>query len=187
MYLTENFNLPKIEKVIFLDFDGPLSSLRNTLSDEDSLSFDPVAIKFLSLACDVTGAKIVCTSTRSASYSRGLFEEAKKYFANAGLDISHMHYDWSVNVDNCNDRKGNIENFLQKHAEITHFVTIDDEYEGKLPNLVLVSDENGILTDDMYKIGEYLDVKMRELRQYSHDKSHENDKKQLNLFGEYEL
>jgi hypothetical protein len=154
--------------IIFLDFDGPLSSFRNTIAD-DLLTFDPVAIRFLNTICNITGAKIVCTSTRSALHSPELHEEAKQLFHDAGIDLNHIHDEWSVNVTNCNNRKQNILDFLKQHPEVKQYVIIDDEHVD-FPYLVHVCENEGILSDHMYQICEVLDIKVRDLLQFNQTK-----------------
>ncbi len=155
--------------IIFLDFDGPLSSFRNTIASDNFLSFDPIAIRFLNTVCNLTGAKIVCTSTRSALHSQELHDEAKQLFHDAGLNLDHLHHEWSVNVTGCHNRKQNILDFLEKYPEIERYVIIDDEHVD-LPHLVHVCENEGILSDHMYQICETVGITVRDIRQFNHDK-----------------
>lgn len=136
-------------KIIFLDFDGPLSNERVTLAYGDNQSMDPVACRALNHICEDSGAKIVCTSTRAVKGNDGDYKEAMLYFNQAGLDIRHIHPDWSCNPGNHIPRHRAISEWLSHHPEITQYVIIDDESvadekDAEYPNMLKVSMTDGI-------------------------------------------
>jgi hypothetical protein len=150
------------EKVIFLDFDGPMSSHRMALAEGQFNGFDPVSARVLSHICQVSGAKIVCVSVRTWFGSRDSFLETKKLFAESGLDPAHMHVDWSARDRRSHSRLQHIKTFLAEHPEITHYAIIDDEGENEEylthPCLIHVRHENGIMYEDFQKIAELLEI-----------------------------
>lgn len=113
-------------KIIFLDFDGPVSNARVTLAYGDDDHMDPVAMRCLNHICAASGAKIVCTATRAVlgEWNR---RDCLRRFEQAGLDISHVHHDWSCNDDNGGSRYEQIEKWLKDHPEVTHYAILDDE------------------------------------------------------------
>jgi hypothetical protein len=142
-------------KIIFLDFDGPLSTSRTQFQTGNNLPFDPVAVQILNHICAASGAKIVCSSRRTWAQSRENFRETRMHFEKAGLDISNIHPDWSCRTDH-GDRKDHIEGFLKKHPEVTHYAIVDDETVD-LPGLVLVGEEDGILMKHFEAVAKHLD------------------------------
>ena len=144
---------PDTKKIIFLDFDGPLSNVR-TAAAGDQNAFDPLVIRALNKICQVSGAKIVPISTR---VHRGTIDEVKDAcdrFVEAGGDLAFLHEDWSVYEDHMQKDKG-VNDWMSRHEPLTHFAVIEDEDLG-LPNQVLVCEANGVLMDDFEKICELL-------------------------------
>lgn len=151
------FNTAASEKIIFLDFDGPLSSFRVMSQTDSNLDFDPVAVGMLRNVCEVTGARIVCTSVRTWAHSIDDFKEMQKLFDEAGLDLALLHPDWTVNKKRVDDRKQNILDYLAAHPEIKQYAIIDDDYVD-LPELVLVDAMNGILFKNLEQLCALLSV-----------------------------
>ena len=151
-------------KIIFLDFDGPLSNARVTLSYGDDDYMDPVALGALNNICEASGTKIVCTSTRAVVFS-GHREDCLWRFKQAGLDISHVHHDWSCNDDNGGNRYQQIETWLKQHPGVTHYAVVDDENVRNIngrnhPKLVKTSMYDGISFKDYEKIARLLDFRL---------------------------
>ena len=157
MPLQKQFNTAVTETVIFLDFDGPLSTFRVFAQAESNLDFDPVAVGILRNVCEVANARIVCTSVRTFPHWQ-IYNETKQLFDEAGLDLALLHPDWTVNKTNVHKRKDNIEAFLADHPEITNYVIVDDEHVDIPEKLVLVDALNGILVDDIEKICDILGI-----------------------------
>lgn len=144
------------EKIIFLDFDGPLSNSRVTLAFGDDGYMDPVALRSFNHVCTVAGAKIVCISIRALEENFQNRKENMWRFEQAGLDVSHIHPDWSCR-DNRGSRKVAIEDWLARHPEVTDYVIVDDETVD-LPNLIKVDMYNGMRMEDFRRIAEIFGV-----------------------------
>lgn len=142
-------------KVIFLDFDGPISNYRTALQTGYHDEFDPVAVEALDHICVTSGAKIVCSSSRTHKNSRASFWENKRLFERAGFDMRNMHEDWSC-WDAWIGRTKSIEEWLKNHPEITHYAIIDDDIVD-LPNFIHIDAYNGMMLKDFEKVAEYLE------------------------------
>lgn len=145
-------------KVIFLDFDGPLSNHRVGAQTGSLKAFDPVAVGALNNICNASGAKIVCTSVRAKLWDNDSFHEACRYFRQAGLDLCNLHRDWSCRYDT-GLREGHIQKWLDAHPGVTHYAIIDDS-EVKLPNFIRADAYNGISFDALRETARLLDVDM---------------------------
>ena len=150
-----------VAKIIFLDFDGPLSNGRVTLAYGDNQAMDPVICRALNHICEASGAKIVCTSTR-AVLAPGHRDETMHCFEQAGLDIRHVHHDWSCNDDNGGNRYRQIEQWLARHPETTHYAVVDDERVIDLqkrhhPKMVKTSMVDGLRMSGIRRIADLLD------------------------------
>lgn len=143
-------------KVIFLDFDGPISNYRTALQTGDHEAFDPVTVEALDNICVISGAKIVCSSSRTHKHSRISFHENRRLFEEAGFDMRNMHEDWSCWNPSIG-RTRSIEEWLKKHPEITHYAIIDDDVVD-LPHFVHIDGFNGVLFKDFEMVAEYLDT-----------------------------
>ena len=132
--------------IIFLDFDGPLSNARVALQTGMMYwDFDPVTIGVLNNICDVSGAKIVCTSTRAGRTPEN-YKTVCDFFEKAGLDLHNLHEDWSCQYGLQFSREEHIRKWLANHPEVARYSIVDDE-DVKLPNLVKVDANDGLLTD----------------------------------------
>lgn len=114
-------------KVIFLDFDGVLTSTRTCVAlDGRGLwtTADPVAIALVKRLCDEFSAKIVVSSTWREIYDR---EGLMLYLHQAGLHRNYIHNDWRTPSTRMSSwRAEEIRTWLESHSEITGFVIIDD-------------------------------------------------------------
>lgn len=147
------------EKVIFLDFDGVLSTTRSCLVFGNSTDFDSIAVRMLSNLCAATGVKIVCSSSRTNPGHKGNFQETLTLLTEAGFDPVHLHKDWSCFFDMLTPRKAHISQWLSEHPEVTHYAIIDDEAVG-LPNMVRVTDADGLQAKHFDKLARILDFDM---------------------------
>lgn len=171
MPLQKKFNDAVTDTVIFLDFDGPLSTMRVLAQTGDNLDFDPVIVGMIGNICEVAKARIVCTSVRTFPHD-AIYHETKRLFDGAGLDISLLHPDWTVNKTDVMKRKDNIEAYLRAHPEITNYVIIDDEYVDMPDRLVQVSETDGVLSADLEKICYILGFDAGEVYKHARAKTH---------------
>lgn len=150
------------DKVIFMDFDGPLSSHRMAMLEGEFHGFDPVTCGVLDHICAAGNAKIVATSVRTEMHSKRDYEETKALFAAAGLSPEHMHVDWSARDGRIQSRLQHIKNYLADHPEITHYAIVDDEAENDEyrhhPAIVMVEHEDGLQFHHYQQIIHLLDI-----------------------------
>ena len=122
-------------KVIFLDFDGVITT------SETKWNIGLVYIKRIKQICDITGAKLVISSSWQR-YSKNKIESReervdywlkgismkgyrgyiKKFFKDYTYDMSGRFYGEYGNV-----RGSDIKSWLVRHPEVTDYVIIDDE------------------------------------------------------------
>ncbi|MDB5491209.1 MAG: hypothetical protein JWO78_1058, partial [Micavibrio sp.] len=150
-----------VMKIIFLDFDGPLSNVRVTLGYGADDRMDPVTLRALNHICEASGAKIVCTSVRAVLHP-GRYQDCMWRFKQAGLDLSHVHRDWSCNTDNGGNRYEQIEAWLAAHEGVTHYAVVDDEQvldrQGhNHPKLVKTSMNDGMAFRQFQRLAKLLD------------------------------
>ncbi|MDB5490284.1 MAG: hypothetical protein JWO78_133 [Micavibrio sp.] len=141
-------------KIIFLDFDGPLCNHRVTAATGSMEAFDQYAIAVLRKVCDLSGAKIVCTSTRAPLYEGGRKDIVAQWFADAGMGAEYLHPDWSCRYDNTKGgRREHIARWLTEHPDcsIRDTVTIDDNFVD-VPNLVQVNRYDGLMSGHFMQI-----------------------------------
>lgn len=143
-------------KIIFLDFDGPLSNHRTALATGDMKAFDPQTIAIVNVICELSGARIVCTSTRAPASDPVGKDRIMRRFAGASLDLNHIHEDWSCRYDN-GPRENHIACWLSRHPEVVQSVTVDDK-PVKVSGLVLVDRYNGLTVQNAIQIMEALGV-----------------------------
>lgn len=143
-------------KVIFLDFDGPLSNHRVTFATGDMKAFDPVTVAMLNKICELTEAKIVCTSTRAPLNNPDSHGNTIRRFTEARLNLGHLHEDWSCRYDN-RPREGHITKWLAEHPEVTEYVAVDDR-PCAVKNLIRVDPYNGLTVQDAIRILEVFRV-----------------------------
>lgn len=178
-FINPLFNSSSYTKVIFLDFDGPLSNWRTVLSGGGTIGMDGVALGMLNSVCAASGAKIVCSSSRSWLHSKVLYDEATRIFEQLGLDCRHLHPEWSCNSGEPHDDKVRyIKDFLRRHPEITHHAVVDDDPLKGLGGYVRVSEHDGIRKRDIMKIARCLDFDIGEAFKYARD---QHSSRQLRL------
>ena len=157
-------------KIIFLDFDGPLSNPRIILSLGDDNEFDPVAVGALNNLCEATGVKIVCSSTRTMAGNDKNFQKTRALLTSAGLDPCHLHEDWCCFYSMNTSRKTHISQWLAKHPEVTHYAIVDDE-RVRLPNLVRVTEMDGLLVRHFEKLAKILDFNVMDIFNKAREKN----------------
>lgn len=128
-----------VEKIVFLDIDGPMIPtswyLQNNMASLDQ-DFSPQCVAVLKELIDRSGAKIVFNSTHSRDlYPRGhekdkypgLIPQMKKF----GFTDDNFHQNIRTNYPNGSDRLDCIEAWLAVNKEITNaketlWVAFDD-------------------------------------------------------------
>lgn len=136
--------------IIFLDVDGVLTSTRcNGFHD-----FDLWAVSFLRWACDRSGAQIVISSVwRKNKDAQDVF---KRTFG------QYLHDDWRTpNGTHSRARQDEIDEWREKHPEVTDFIVIDDDIGDLLRHesrLIRTSSIDGMLFEHMDKLREMLGI-----------------------------
>jgi len=162
------------EKVIFLDFDGPLSNPRVILYAGNDNAIDPVALGALNNLCEATGVKIVCSSTRTLAGHAENFEETKRLLQEAGLDLKHLHEDWSCFYSDKTTREEHIRKWLHHHPEVTHYAIIDDEKIKLRKHLVRVTEMDGLQVQHFEKLAKILDFNIIDVFNHARNKWYQN-------------
>lgn len=143
-------------KVVFLDFNGVL----DTYDEMDVI--DKSNLNRLKKIVDVTGAKIVISSSNKNNYYRnGYISGILKYLINSllieGFDVIGL-------LPMGDSREEEIKMYLSMHPEINEFVILDDDYEMpsfkkqliKLPSQMIGSLQRGLEDKHVYKAIEIL-------------------------------
>lgn len=114
-------------KVIFLDFDGPMIPIRAywlpTQTKPFVSTFDPVAVSLINKLILDSGAKVVISSTWR---TKG-FDAVVELLTRNGVGPSNLHEDWATPAKLTSQRIHEIKWWLDDHPETTHYVAIDDE------------------------------------------------------------
>ena len=145
-------------KVIFLDIDGVLNSIRwfdNLYDTNSSLAypqsdFDPECVERLNRICDATGAKLVITSDRRVSE---LIREVLPVVGVAGEIIGQTLVLFNAT------RGVEIAEWLKGHPEVKQYAIVDDRtdfLQDQLKHFVNTSDEVGLTDDNASKLIEIL-------------------------------
>jgi hypothetical protein len=133
-------------KVLFLDVDGVINSVRSatafggfpwTINPEDIKIFDNVAISLIRKICEETNTKIVLSST----WRKTVGWEALRDALNLDI-IDATPFTFSDRM-----RGVEINEWLEKHPEVTKYVIVDDDtdmLEAQKKNFVRVDNLEGL-------------------------------------------
>lgn len=146
-------------KVIFLDIDGPMIPLRAYfLPDQTSpvSVFDPCATSLLLRLIKDSGAQIVISST----WGLHGYGQCADLLKRNGIDPALMHKDWITPRKMSSYRVNEIQWWLDRHPEVTHYVAIDDEglTVTMVPNSVLCDAHEGFSWRNYLECCIYLDT-----------------------------
>lgn len=160
------------ENIIFLDFDGVLTSARASVMDMDTAvtnAMDPIALKMLSMLISDFDCRIVLT-TSWAMYSD--YSKDKNKFTDLFRVLGYskiansIHKDWRVIEDynkaqslSRNPRSLAIDEWLNCHSPINFIILDDDmiaENEYQLEHIVNTDQMNGMLFNHYLKAREIL-------------------------------
>jgi hypothetical protein len=159
-------------KVLFLDIDGVLNSDRSCLALREEAEnaetaserlyhrIDPVAVGLLNLVLrhDV---KVVVSSTHRKFHPR--LDNLCRYIADLGVKgevISATVDGWALKWDD--DRRGvEIQEWLDRHPQVTHFAILDDDsdmLDHQLANFVHVNGRIGLTVDNLMQLQSILEL-----------------------------
>ena len=109
-------------KVIFLDIDGVLNSESCFKDDQRRYRIHPRYVRNLRRIVKKTGAKIVLTSVMRGSIRKNPLHYIHQLFNDYGLSI----YDYTPKGEST-IRGYEIQDWLDKHRDVTNIVIIDDD------------------------------------------------------------
>jgi hypothetical protein len=136
------------DKVIFLDVDGVLTSSR----DNGFRDFNLHVVHWLRWLCEVSGAKIVLSSTWRHSHFKGFWET---------IFGEHVHEDWETPASRERFRGDEVNAWLAKHPEVTTIAILDDDadfHDDQKKSLILCDPHNGMLFDHIMELRDILKV-----------------------------
>lgn len=140
--------------IFFLDVDGVMTTMTWMVFTE----FNPSSVQQLKMLLDMTGAKLVISSTwRADGINNGshLDRELEKW----GLK-KYLHDDWSTGYQD-GIRGNQIKAWLDSHPDIDNYVIFDDDQdmlEEQMSHLVLTDSLNGLLHEHMQKAFKILNI-----------------------------
>lgn len=158
-------------KIVFLDFDGVVSTPRAHMARTDAPLpdrwIDPIAVKLFNLLCEATDAAVVISSSWRLLYDgRESFREMmlRNGFAAA------LHADWRTErIDG--PRGDEVAEWLSRHPEVTAHAILDDESDFRDGQpLVKTSMEFGLGQDDVFKAARFLGMASIELIRFLNGK-----------------
>jgi hypothetical protein len=136
-------------KIVFLDIDGVL------IPGNGSFAFSKVACKNLnSLLKQVPDLKIVISS----SWRHAGMESVKKTLQNQKVDYAKVI---DITGDERGERGIQIQAWIDKHSEVTHFVCLDDDsdFSNMMDRLVRTNPNVGLTEADVKKAIDILNKK----------------------------
>ncbi len=136
-------------RIIFLDIDGVLNSVRTGW-----FNFDMFAVNFLIWVFQLTGCKIVISSSWRHNHN-------KKFWDKILPDCIHDDY-MTPSIYGNKIRGDEIQLWLDKHPEVERYLILDDDTdmkEDQKRNFIQTDPMNGILWDHMDRIMSFFDIR----------------------------
>jgi len=148
------------ERILFLDFDGPMLPHRGwPIQDGGKYDkFDPIAAATVARLCEVANVKIVISST----WREDGHKKISEILSAAGIDPACLHHDWrTVELKmGAKSRKMEIAVWLAKHKNVHRYAILDDE-KVDLPNLVHVTEQDGMLLEHQRQLFKIFSVEIK--------------------------
>ena len=143
-------------KIIFLDMDGPLCTIRSHIGQGGRgimRHLDREAVGLLNVLAEVPPepVRFVLSSTWRMMYSRAEMEEILRKYDWRGK----FHEDWRTKLPKettgapliAQNRGGEVAEWLSRHPEVTTWIALDDDsdfLEEQMPRLVLCHTYDGM-------------------------------------------
>lgn len=136
----------KTTPIIFLDFDGVLTSTRvcEAVNEAFWSTPDPIACKLIVKLINEFGCKLVISSTWRLLYHKNSIE---MYLRSHGFPDGILHADWGTKE--LGVRSEEIKEWISRHPEATVFVAIDDDTLN-MPEWVATDGDEGFLYKHYY-------------------------------------
>ncbi len=164
------------EKIIFLDFDVPVTNRLTALATGSAFELNPLIIRILNNVCAASGAKIVCSSNRAPLGSE---VEVNGLLQKSGLNMVHLHDDWTCSYENTYKpdkaeaeaiRTANIRRWLAAHPGV-EYVAIDD-LPLDLPHFVHITDvNNGVSFENIQQVCALLSIDLNDVTKAANPKA----------------
>ena len=165
-----------LEKIIFLDFDVPVTNRLTALATGSAFELNPLIIRILNNICAASGAKIVCSSNRAPLKNE---VEIKNLLQKSGLNMEHLHEDWTCSYETTYKsdkgeaaavRADNIKRWLAAHPGVD-YVAIDD-LPLDLPHFVHITDiNNGVSFENIQKVCALLSIDLNDVTKAANPKA----------------
>lgn len=181
-----------MEKIIFLDWDGPVS---NTRTWKMPGQVDPVAIQLLN-DLTVAGWKTVLSSTIRAHFfcddlggpraSEQAREAATQFMRDRGFNVRWYEYSWCTSIERITKRHLEVVQWMMDTPlpEDAVFMVIDDEHfphdlleRGRMTQCHARSDSgiDYLSISEAYRIGEMTDAQLAEHFEVDNEPDDEGD------------
>jgi hypothetical protein len=146
-------------KIVVLDIDGPMIPHRAYMMAENHGTivshFDPIAVMMVRRLLAFAPAKLVISST----WRGGGKERMLHLLGKNGFPEGCLHGDWATTPLNANLRRWEeIQTWLNRHPETTHYAALDDDPIEELPGGVVCSFENGLEMKHFDRAGKLLAI-----------------------------
>jgi hypothetical protein len=147
-------------KIVFLDFDGVITSIRSGF-----YNLDPIAIKFLIRCCQDSDAQIVIISDWRLDNPEEFFRDIFGIWLHDDWETPCYHDDFCVphySHDFVRQTRGReIKSWLDDHPDVTEYIIIDDNdlfLDEQKPFWIKTSYDNGLLREHMVQIRKQLGI-----------------------------
>lgn len=146
-----------MRKIIFLDFDGPLTNRRTYYAYDRPknrqmwTTADPVMINYLNHVCKNLKAEVVISSTWRLTSLTPTKLSAKSSLISWGF-TGTFHEDFATPYSKDGSRGKEIEGWLLDHPDTVHFCSIDDCVLEEHLNPVYADPEDGVSSSEMKKM-----------------------------------
>jgi len=154
-----------MSKIIFLDIDGVVTSVRTGW-----YNFDIYTVNFLRWLCKESGAKIVISSTwrynHGHDFWKPIFED---YLHDDFKTPDKLKDNFQIRGKDCN-RGDEIQAWLDKHKDVEKYLILDDDsdmLEHQLPYLIQTDSMDGMLSDHMMAARHFFRIKNYPKEEYN--------------------
>lgn len=134
-----------VDKVIFLDIDGPMIPatmfLINRMASWER-EFPATTIAVINRLCENTGAKVVFNTTHNTSIVG--VKDIEEAMVDAGFKREHLHPSDLKTEYPVVPRDQAVIRWLADHPEVTHWVALDDAKFTADERLILVDPDAGL-------------------------------------------
>lgn len=141
-----NYHQMAKRRVVFLDIDGPIVSLRSTLA---KLPSDPISVDAINNFLKIPDTYVVMASVERV-LKKTPEEMQERLFKKYGIEVPIFHEKWRTG-DSCKERQKEIQNWMDAYGykADTDYISIDDDPVNIEGVFQVKADFNGIMTDQL--------------------------------------